>query len=247
MKRVALALLMVVMAAPAPSADVKLTADFRGLRVLQGSMGASGTPRNLPVVRPFAWRQCVGREPTGGDTEPGARWASCHWLGFDFLGRVEQRMWHQAGSVHRRAGDADHRILDWCEQRKADVFLQVMWGNMDWNAFPEFREPVARVHSGPVSWKRLGTASRAVTTWCATRATVASVARHQQRAGVRLSGGSVRPTNRALGEARRRRRPRPPEISCRSAGPTGQTCRVKPGGWTSTRAGATTCILPLTG
>jgi len=31
-----------------------------------------------------------------------------------------------------------YRILDWCERRKADVFFQVMWGNVDWNAWPSF-------------------------------------------------------------------------------------------------------------
>jgi hypothetical protein len=45
-----------------------------------------------------------------------------------------------------------YRILDWCERRRADVFLQQMWGNVDWNAFPEFQgDPVKRVHSGPRS------------------------------------------------------------------------------------------------
>jgi len=45
-----------------------------------------------------------------------------------------------------------YRILDWCQSRRADVFLQCMWGNVDWNSFPEFRgDPVKRVHSGPYS------------------------------------------------------------------------------------------------
>ena len=29
-----------------------------------------------------------------------------------------------------------YRILDWCQRNKADVFLQQMWGNVRWNAFP---------------------------------------------------------------------------------------------------------------
>ena len=45
-----------------------------------------------------------------------------------------------------------YRILDWCERNHADVFLQQMWGNVDWNAFPEFHDdPVKRAHSGPRS------------------------------------------------------------------------------------------------
>ena len=29
-----------------------------------------------------------------------------------------------------------YRILDWCESNHADVFLQQMWGHVEWNAFP---------------------------------------------------------------------------------------------------------------
>ncbi|MGA9293729.1 MAG: cellulase family glycosylhydrolase, partial [Ignavibacteriaceae bacterium] len=29
-----------------------------------------------------------------------------------------------------------YRILDWCEINKADVFLQQMWGHVEWNAYP---------------------------------------------------------------------------------------------------------------
>lgn len=45
-----------------------------------------------------------------------------------------------------------YRILDWCQRRDADVFFQQMWGNVDWNTFPEWQgDPVRRVHSGPAS------------------------------------------------------------------------------------------------
>jgi hypothetical protein len=36
-----------------------------------------------------------------------------------------------------------YRILDWCEQRKVDVFFQQMWGNVDWNTFPESLPPMS--------------------------------------------------------------------------------------------------------
>ena len=29
-----------------------------------------------------------------------------------------------------------YKILDWCESNHADVFLQQMWGHVEWNAFP---------------------------------------------------------------------------------------------------------------
>jgi len=45
-----------------------------------------------------------------------------------------------------------YRILDWCERRGCDVFLTQMWANVDWNAFPEYRDSVTgRIHSGPAS------------------------------------------------------------------------------------------------
>ena len=62
------------------------------------------------------------------------------WLGLDFI-RVElsQRMYEP----ERRKFDwnneemqALYKILDWCQQNKADVFLQQMWGYVEWNAYP---------------------------------------------------------------------------------------------------------------
>ncbi len=98
-----------------------------------------------------------GGHPPAGDS---ARWKQIErhadWLGLDFVRvEVEQRMWEPERD--RFTWDAPemrilYRILDWCERRQADVFFQVMWGNVDWNAFPEFRgDPVTRVHSGPQS------------------------------------------------------------------------------------------------
>ena len=29
-----------------------------------------------------------------------------------------------------------YKILDWCEENQADVFLQQMWGHVSWNAHP---------------------------------------------------------------------------------------------------------------
>jgi hypothetical protein len=62
------------------------------------------------------------------------------WLGLDFL-RVEldQRMYEP----QRNRFDWDNeemkvlfRILDWCQENDADVFLQQMWGHVEWNSFP---------------------------------------------------------------------------------------------------------------
>jgi hypothetical protein len=43
-----------------------------------------------------------------------------------------------------------YRILDWNQKAGAEVFLQQMWCNAAWLAYPEFRDdPVGRVHSAP--------------------------------------------------------------------------------------------------
>ncbi|MGA9121004.1 MAG: cellulase family glycosylhydrolase [Bacteroidota bacterium] len=62
------------------------------------------------------------------------------WLGLDFI-RVElsQRMYEPERAVFDWKNEemlALYRILDWCESNHADVFLQQMWGHVEWNAFP---------------------------------------------------------------------------------------------------------------
>lgn len=62
------------------------------------------------------------------------------WLGLNFL-RVElsQRMYEperNAFDWENEEMKALYRILDWCEENGADVFLQQMWGYVDWNAHP---------------------------------------------------------------------------------------------------------------
>jgi len=135
-----------------------------------------------------AWGGNPGAEDKG-------RWRQIErhadWLGLDFLRvEVEQRMWHPERD--RYTWDAPemrilYRILDWCERRQADVFFQVMWGNVDWNAHPEFRgDPVTRVHSGPYSMDAFSD-SVAALMYHLTRTKMPhlrSLALHQQRAGL---------------------------------------------------------------
>ncbi len=63
------------------------------------------------------------------------------WLGMDWI-RVEvsRRMYEP----ERRTFDWEndemrtlYRILDWCRERRVDVFLTEMWGAVEWNAFPD--------------------------------------------------------------------------------------------------------------
>jgi hypothetical protein len=103
------------------------------------SHGGSAWGANPPAEDTHAWRQI---------------WRHADWLGLDFVRvELEQRMFEPEQG--RFIWDAPemrilYRILDWCQSRRADVFLQCMWGNVEWNAFPEFRgSPVKRVPSGP--------------------------------------------------------------------------------------------------
>ena len=62
------------------------------------------------------------------------------WLGLNFI-RVElsQRMYEPERAHFDWENEemlALYKILDWCEANGADVFLQQMWGHVDWNAFP---------------------------------------------------------------------------------------------------------------
>ncbi|MBN2294497.1 MAG: hypothetical protein JXM70_18860 [Pirellulales bacterium] len=103
--------------------------------------GGSGWGANPPAEDKAAWNQIY-------------RHAS--WLGMDFIRvELEQRMYEP----RRKAFDWDnpemrilYRILDWCQENNVDVFLTQMWSNVEWNAFPEFRDnPAHIVHSGPYS------------------------------------------------------------------------------------------------
>jgi hypothetical protein len=150
----------------ARAADVTITADAsRTVQVMRGGFGASwhAIEEPMPVEGDrshggSAW----GAHPPANDT---ARWKQIYrhadWLGLDFVRvEVEQRMYQPARD--RFTWDTPemkilYRILDWCERRGADVFLQQMWGNVDWNAFPEFLgDPIKRLHSGPLSMDDYG-------------------------------------------------------------------------------------------
>jgi hypothetical protein len=91
----------------------------------------------IPNSRGSAW----GGNPPVTDT---AAWNQIYkhasWLGLSFL-RVElsARMYHP----ERDRFDWDneemaalYKILDWAEANEADVFLQQMWSNVKWNAYP---------------------------------------------------------------------------------------------------------------
>jgi len=108
----------------------------------------------------------------GGDSWSGSAWGGnpdasddrhwqallthADWLGMDWCRvELEQRIYEP------RRGEFDwdnsemhvlYRILDWAEHRGVDVFLQQMWGDVGWNAYPgNAEDPVRRLRSAPNS------------------------------------------------------------------------------------------------
>lgn len=142
-------------------ADVRVSVDANTvIHTMRGGFGASWHAIEQPI--PVEGDRSHGGSAWGGNppAEDARAWRQIYrhadWLGLDFVRvELEQRMFEpeqdqfQWDSPEMRIL---YRILDWCQSRHADVFLQCMWGNVAWNAFPEFRaDPIKRVHSGPSS------------------------------------------------------------------------------------------------
>jgi hypothetical protein len=145
----------------AAEAQVTLSVDCGQVQhVMRGGIGASWhaieTP--IPVVdgRSHGGSGWGGYPPAGDNRAWRQIYHHAEWLGLDFCRvELEQRIYEpERGRFTWDSPEMQilYRILDWCERRHVDVFLQQMWGNVDWNAWPEFRgDPVKRVHSGPCS------------------------------------------------------------------------------------------------
>ena len=159
-----------VLAQAAPEVGITVRAD-EVVHVMRGGIGASwhAIEAEIPtnVKHPVFAGPAHGGSAWGGNppADDDARWKQIErhadWLGLDFIRvEVEQRMWQPQRDRYTWDGPEMrilYRILDWCERQKADVFFQVMWGNVDWNAHPEFRgDPVTRVHSGPQDMQAFG-------------------------------------------------------------------------------------------
>lgn len=129
---------------------------------MKGGIGASfhAVAAELPYdkARDLAW---AGSE-WGGNPEPGdeKHWDElfkhADWLGMNWCRvELEQRLYEP----QKRAFDWDnaemrtlYRILDWAQRRNVDVFLQQMWADVAWNAYPgNADDPVRRLRSGPQS------------------------------------------------------------------------------------------------
>ena len=136
-----------------PKPDVEINVDVsQVLHTMQGGMGASwhSISKEFPLnnekykypVREIAPRGSVyGGNPPVADTSAWRQVKQCaSWLGMNFI-RVElsQRMYEpEQGKFdwENEEMQALYLILDWCQQNDADVFLQQMWGYVEWNSYP---------------------------------------------------------------------------------------------------------------
>ena len=154
---------------------------------MAGGIGASwhAIEGPIPVVenRSHGGSGWGGYPPANDDAGWRQIYHHADWLGLDFC-RVEFEQRIYEPERNRFTWDSSemrilYRILDWCERRQADVFLQQMWGNVDWNAFPEFQT----AFDGGLR-KRLGGAGQSPDPH--QRLQVHQMDLHQQRARLRL-------------------------------------------------------------
>ena len=78
------------------------------------------------------------------------------WLGMDWCRvELEQRIYEPQRGVFNWDNPEMrvlYRILDWADSRGVDVFLQQMWGDVAWNAYPgNADDSVRRLRSAPYS------------------------------------------------------------------------------------------------
>ena len=150
-----------IFAAPvcsAKAAEVQVVIDTTSvLNTMRGGIGASWHAIEKPIAPTKYGGSGWGGNPPAEDS---AAWQQLYrhasWLGMDFV-RVElsQRMYEP----DRKKFEWDnpemrilYRILDWCQRHQVDVFLQQMWSDVAWNAFPELRGTSdGIVGSGPLS------------------------------------------------------------------------------------------------
>lgn len=132
------------------------------VHVMRGGIGASfhtistallGSEPNGSSWSGSAW----GGNPEADDDK---HWHElfkhAEWLGMNWCRvELEQRMYEK----ERRVFDWNnaemrvlYRVLDWAERRGVDVFLQQMWGNVAWNAYPgNAEDSIRRLRNAPYS------------------------------------------------------------------------------------------------
>jgi hypothetical protein len=132
------------------------------VRIMRGGIGAS-----FHVIM----TELPGRKG-GGDSWSGSAWGGnpdpaddlhwqelfthAEWLGMDWCRvELEQRTYEPGRGVFDWKNpemQVLYRILDWADRRGVDVFLQQMWGDVAWNAYPgNTEDAVKRLRSAPYS------------------------------------------------------------------------------------------------
>ena len=133
------------------SVEIKVDAS-KIIHTMKGGMGASwhALHHDIPLenekykypVREIAPRGSAwGGNPPASDT---SGWSQikkhASWLGLNFIRvEIDQRMYEPERNQFDWENDemqALYHILDWSEENGADVFLQQMWGHVEWNAYP---------------------------------------------------------------------------------------------------------------
>ena len=132
------------------------------VRTMRGGVGASfhavsaELPRNKETGSSWAGSEWGGNPEPSDTRHWDELFKHAEWLGMDWCRmEFEQRIYEPG----KRVFDWDnaemqsmYRVLDWAERRNVDIFLQQMWSNVAWNAYPENADdPVRRLRSAPYS------------------------------------------------------------------------------------------------
>jgi hypothetical protein len=129
---------------------------------MQGGIGASFHAIEKPMLPHRPNGTMLGGSAWGANPGPDddRRWRElmerADWLGLDWCRvELEQRMYEPQRRVYEWNSPEMrtlYRILDWAEKRGVHVFLQQMWGNVEWNAHPSMRgDHIGIATSGPHS------------------------------------------------------------------------------------------------
>ena len=129
---------------------------------MRGGIGASfhiisaTLPGRKPAGSSWSGSAWGGNPDPADDKHWEELFRHAEWLGMDWCRvELEQRIYEPG----RRVFDWDnsemqvlYRILDWAERRGVDIFLQQLWGDVAWNAYPgNAEDPVRRLRSAPYS------------------------------------------------------------------------------------------------
>jgi len=129
---------------------------------MSGGIGASfhiisaTLPGRKPAGNSWSGSSWGGNPDPADDKHWEELFRHAEWLGMDWCRvELEQRIYEPGRRVfdwQNSEMQVLYRILDWAQRRGVDVFLQQMWGDVAWNAYPgNAEDPVRRLRSAPYS------------------------------------------------------------------------------------------------